>query len=205
MKTILVVVVLLLASMAGAQSDPSVPPLNLDGSSLGSSPLPVKKNPCPAYICSLFQDPRSLYLSAAALYTPKFDFDGALTDIATVYHKADPHDTLWPQSWINAGVPALSWQLLELGLGGDRKTAFVAAGASVDLAPTLLGPLARVLDNAGGNNAVASKLIVDPDGSGLKIGYGGKMLVIENGGLLDWKDLRIVGRWKLGYVYKFGL
>lgn len=156
-----------------------------------------------AYLETIFKDPAHPYVSASVLYTPRFDFDGGMTDVAIVYHKADVNDSLWPKSWINAGVPALSWQLIELGIGGDRHTAFGSAGSSVDLAATLLGPLASVLKAQGGTYATASNLLVSPDGSGLKIGYGGKTVFLQNGGLVDFKDLRVVGRWKLGYVYRF--
>lgn len=158
-----------------------------------------------AYIETIFNDPKHPYLSASALYTPKFEFDGAQTSVAIAYHRADPKDSLWPQKWIDAGVPALSWQLLELGAGGDTHSGFVSAGASVDLGPTLLGPLAGLLGSAGGSYATAGKLLVSPDGSGLKLGYGAKSVLIQNGGLVDWKDIRIVGRYEVGYVYKFSL
>lgn len=156
-----------------------------------------------AYLDTIVQDPTHPKMSASLLYTSKLDFDGGVTDVALVYHKADPKDSLWPQKLIDAGVPALSWTLLESGVGGNRQTAFLDFGPSVDVAPTLLSPLTNALSKAGGTYAKAALLIVSPDGNGVKLGFGWKGNVIQNGGLTRFDDLRFAPRFKVGYNYQF--
>ena len=58
----------------------------------------VHANP---YFSTILKDPTHPKLSAQVLYTPSFVFDGGVTDVAIVYHKADPDNTLWPQSFLD--------------------------------------------------------------------------------------------------------
>lgn len=156
-----------------------------------------------AYLDTIVADPTHPKVSASLLYTPKLEFDGGVSDVALVFHQADPHDSLWPQKWIESGVPALSWTLLECGVGGNTQSAFGECGSSVDVAPTLLSPLTAQLRKAGGRYALAADLIVSPDGNGLKIGWSWKGNFVQGGGITRFDDLRFAPRLKLGYNYKF--
>lgn len=155
------------------------------------------------YLEAIVSDPSHPKMSASLQYTSKLDFDGGVTDVALVYHRADPHDSLWPQKWIDAGVPAISWTLLECGAGGNTKTAFGECGASVDLAQTLLSPLSSALKTAGGKYAAFGSLLVSPNGGGVKLGVGWKSNLIENGGFARFDDMRFPPRYKFGYTYLF--
>lgn len=164
-------------------------------------PALVQANP---YFSTLLQDPMHPKVSASFLYTPSFVPDGGVTNVALVYHKADPDNTLWPQSFLDAGFKPLSWTLLEVGIGGNRETAFFHGGLSVNIGPTLLGPLTQKLAEAGGKYATFGSFLVSPDGSGVKIGLGWKTNIIRNGGLANIKDMRFPPRYSFGYVYVFG-
>lgn len=142
-------------------------------------------------------------LSASLLYTPSGVFDGGVTDVALVYHKADKNDSLWPQKLMEAGIPALSWTLLECGAGGNSSSAFAECGASVDIAPTLLSPITGALSRAGGNYAVIGKLLVSPDGNGLKLGISWKGNLITNGSVTPFDRIAFSPRLKIGYNYQF--
>lgn len=155
------------------------------------------------YFDTIIKDPAHPKMSAQLLYTPQFDFDGGVTNVALVYHKADPTDTLWPRKLLDLGMPPISWTLLEVGLGGNRQTAFVHGGLAVDVAPTLLGPLTNALKAAGGTAAKIGSLIVAPNGSGVKLSVGWKTNVIQNGGLVRLHDLRLPPRYGFGYSYQF--
>lgn len=156
-----------------------------------------------AYFDTLISDPSHPKISLQALYTSKLDFDGGVSDVAAVYHKADPSDCLWPKALLNAGFPPISWTLLELGAGGNRQTGFAHAGASINAAPTLLGPLVSGLKSVGGKAAAFGDLLVNPSGGGLKLSVGWKSNVIQNGGVLRFNELRFPPRYGIGYTYQF--
>ena len=161
--------------------------------------------PCfAAYLDTIVANPAHPYLSASMLYTSKLVLDGGVTDVALVWHVADPKDSLWPQKWIDAGVPALSWTLLECGAGGNTSSGFAECGASLDAAPTILGPLVSALNKAGGKYATVASLIANPNGNGVKLGVSWKANLLENGGVPQFDKIRAPVRYKVGYNYLWG-
>ncbi len=156
-----------------------------------------------AYFDTIFQDPAHPKLSAKFLYTPKFAPDGGVTDVAAVYHRADPADSLWPRALLAAGLPPLSWTLLELGAGGNSQSGFLHFGASVNAAPTILGPLTARLRAAGGTYAKAADVLSAPNGTGLALGLGWKADAVANGGLRRFNQMRFPPRFGVGYTYQF--
>lgn len=156
-----------------------------------------------SYIDTIVSDPFHPKMSLSLMYTSKMESDGGVTDVALAFHKADPKDSLWPQKLIDAGVPALTWTLLECGVGGNRDSAFAECGASIDAAQTMLGPIASALKNAGGYYAVFGNMLVSSDGGGVKIGMGWKSNIIQRGGFEQLDHLRFPPRYKLGYMYQF--
>lgn len=155
------------------------------------------------YFTTIVGDPKHPKVSETVIYTSKVSFDGALTDVAIAYHKADPEDCLWPDFLLKKGMPPISWTLLEMGIGGNKQTAFIHAGASVNLAPTLLGPVVSGLKEIGGKAAKLGALLVSDDGSGLKLGIGWKSNIIEDGGLKRFDEMRFPPRYGIGYSYQF--
>lgn len=156
-----------------------------------------------AYLKTFFQDPAHPKVSGSMLLTSRGDFDGGESDLALIFHKADPAETLMPQALLDLGIKPVSWTLLEGGAGGNTHTGFLSAGPGVYVAPTLLGPLTQALEAAGGNYAVLGHLLVSPDGSGLRLGVHWKANVINNGGLTRFNDLRFPPRYVFGYGYQF--
>lgn len=155
------------------------------------------------YFDNLARDPQHPKVSASALYTPRMQPDGAVSNVALVWHKADPADCLWPAALLNAGFPPISWTLLEVGGGGNTRSGFADFGAGVNVAPTLLGPLTAAMNRAGGNWKAAGSLISNPNGSGLKVGVDWKSSVVSNGGLLRFNQMRLNDRLSFGYAYQF--
>lgn len=156
-----------------------------------------------AYFDTLFRDPTHPKIAVSSLFTPKFVFDGAESDVALVFHKADPNETIIPQRLLDAGVKPVSWTLLEAGAGGDRHTGFASVGPGIYVAGTLLGPLTALLEYAGGTYATVGKLLVSPDGGGLRLGIHWKANAVENGALVPFNHLRFAPRYVLGYSYQF--
>lgn len=155
------------------------------------------------YFNTIVKDPTHPKMSAELLYTPKIEFDGGVTDVALVYHKGDPTDTLWPQPLLDIGAPPFSWTLFEMGAGGNRDTGFIHTGASINVAPTLLGPLTEGLKSAGGTYAKIGTLLVAPDGGGVKLGIGWKTNIVRNGGFERFDHLSMPPRYGIGYTYQF--
>lgn len=171
---------------------------------LGGLPGPDGKRPPKPYFETILKDPAHPKVGVGVLYTPSFEFDGGVTDVALIFHRADPTDTLWPQQLLDLGFPPISWTLLEVGGGGNRETAFIHAGASVNLAPTVLGPLVKGLERAGGVPAKIGQLLVLPDGSGgVRFGVGWKVNAVRNGGVAPLNEWRAPPRYGVGYVYQF--
>lgn len=170
---------------------------------LGSKPPEEGPRPSKPYFETIVRDIAHPKVTASTLYTSRFDFDGGETKAALVWHKGDPNDTLWPQQLLDLGMPPLSWALLELGVGGNRESAFGRIGSSVDIAPTILSPLSSALKGAGGTAAVVGNLLVSPNGSGVNISFGWKANVIQNGGVARFNEWRFPPRFGFGYTYQF--
>lgn len=171
---------------------------------LGGVPGPNGVKPSTPYFETILKDPAHPKVGVGVLYTPAFIFDGGVTDVALIFHRANPDDTLWPQQLLDLGMVPVSWTLLEVGGGGNRETAFIHAGASVNLAPTVLTPLTKALARVGGVPAKIGAILVAPDGSaGVRFGVGWKANAVQNGGLAPLNAWRFPPRYGVGYVYQF--
>lgn len=167
------------------------------------APMPAAPPAPKPYFLTILRDYAHPKMSASLLYTSKLDFDGGVTDVALIYHKADPTDTLWPQAFQDLGMPPLSWTLLELGFGGNRQSAFLRGGVAVDVAPSLLSPLKDALHRVGGLAGRFGSLLVAENGTGLKLSIGWKTTVLQNGARVRLDDLRFPPRYGIGYTYQF--
>lgn len=170
---------------------------------LGGVAGPDGVKPSTPYFETILKDPAHPRIGAGVLYTPAFEFDGAVTDVALVFHRANPDDTLWPKQLLDIGFPPISWTLLELGGGGNRESGFVHGGASVNLAPTVLGPLTKALEHAGGRYAAIGRLLEAPNGSGIRFGVGWKANVIRDGGIAPLNTMTLPPRYSVGYLFQF--
>lgn len=170
---------------------------------LGGEALPDGQRVSKPYFETILKDPKHPKVSASVLYTSQLEFDGGVTDIALVYHKADRDDTLWPQKLLDLGMPPLSWTLLELGVGGNRQSAFARGGIAVDVAPSLLSPLKDALHSVGGLAGRFGSLLVAENGNGVKMSVGWKTNILQNGAVQRLNDLRFPPRYGLGYTYVF--
>jgi len=191
MKTVLAALLLAAALAAPAAA------------ALGGVPGPDGVKPSKPYFQTILKNLAHPKMSASLLYTSKGDFDGGVTDVALIYHKGDPTDTLWPQQLLDLGMPPVSWTLLEFGFGGNRQSAFVRPGISVDVAPTLLGPIKDALHGIGGIAGRFGSLLVAENGSGVKASVGWKADLIQNGSVQRFNDLRLPPRYGIGYTFAF--
>lgn len=196
MKKTMLILALLLPALSAARAQEVVPPVAAPVALPTVSGTAVAPNP---FLRTIVSDPAHPKLSAKLLFTSKFAADGGVTDMALVYHK---HDGLepWPTVLENAGIVCPSFTVVEAGVGGNANSAFVHAGLSLNVAPTVLGPLTDILKKSGGTAAVIGNLLVAPDGSGLSIGMGWKSNIIDKRALVRFDDLRFPPRYSIGYT-----
>lgn len=145
--------------------------------------------------------------SLNTLVTPKGAFDGMALQTALVWHKGDPANTLIPERLQALGVKPFSWTLLACGgSAGNGEAAFVC-GSSVNVAPTLLGPLADLLKgtSSGIAQAVGDFIAKDPNasGAGLNLGYAWSAKPIVNGAMqpLNHWGSKLDAAMGLAYVF----
>ncbi len=148
-----------------------------------TAPAVIKVNK--PYFMTLVSNPAHPYVSLGSNFTTKGEFDGMTSQVALIWHKGDPNNTLIPDSLQNAGLKPFSWTLLACGAGYGNGTGVLTCGSSINVAPTLFGPLAQVL-NATSNpvaKAIASFMAGAPNGSGLALGYTWHMEPVADGAL----------------------
>ena len=138
------------------------------------------------YFTAIWENPSHPVASAGSLLTAKGGYDGVTTKIALVWHKADATNSIIPQDLQNIGVKPFSWTLLDCGAGYGNGTGKMDCGAGVNLAPTLLGPLAAPLKASSSPLAQAAGGIIGglPDGSGLNVGPTWAATPVQHGTLL---------------------
>jgi hypothetical protein len=159
-----------------------------------------------AYFEFIWQDPAHPQISGGSLFTPKMEYDGIGTDVAMMFHAADPNDTIIPQKLQDLGIKPISWCALCVGGGGNSKTGFATISASINVAPTLLGPVAKAVRQSKSPAAqIAADLIASGDGqSGLKIGVAWKSDVIVNGTVQPFDKWHFSPRFVFGETWRFG-
>jgi hypothetical protein len=156
-----------------------------------------------AYFDGIWDNPTHPITSLTAFYSPSLSFDGMATSAAIIYHRADIADSILPKSWLAAGVQPVAWSLLDFTAGGDSHSAFISIGPSVNLAQSLLGPVSASMQRAGGNCAMIGKLLVSPDGAGLRLAIDWKGYVLQNGEITRLNQMRFPPRYGIGYTYPF--
>lgn len=140
------------------------------------------------YFNTIAQNPAHPYMSAGTNLTMKGAFDGVTTQVALIWHKGDPKDSMLPQALLDAGVQPISWSLLDCGAGYGNGAGVLTCGSAVNLAPTLLGPLAKALGHSSSAMAqgLATMINGSPAGTGLALGYTWHAEPIQSGTLLPF-------------------
>lgn len=158
-----------------------------------------------AYFQWIGGDPSHPKTAVDTLFTPRtFQFDGAETNVAVVFHAPDPNESIIPTRLLLAGVKPVGWTLLELGAGGNSSQGFGTVGTSVELGQTALGPLTTALEDLGGGYKSFAQLLIAPNGDGLKLGIKWKANVLANGGVQPFDKWRFPPRYTIGYQYSWG-
>lgn len=126
-----------------------------------------------AYFHTIIQNSSHPYVSAGSNFTTKGKFDGATTQVAMIWHKGDAKNTLIPQFALDAGAKPFSWTLVACGAGYGNGTGVLTCGSSINVAPTLFGPLSQLLNLTQNPiaKAIGTFLVGTPSGSGLALGY----------------------------------
>ena len=152
------------------------------------------------YFTALWENPAHPVASVGSLLTAKGAYDGVSTKVTLVWHKADAANSITPQALQNIGVKPFSWTLLDCGAGYGNGTGKLNCGAGVNLAPTILGPIAQPLKASSSPLAQAAGAIIGglPDGSGLNVGPTWAATPIQNG------TLRPLNRWGSHLDFFFG-
>lgn len=160
-----------------------------------------------AYFETFFQDPKHPVTSASAIWTAEFKSDGAVADLAVLFHRPDANDSLLFRACPackDAGLRPIGWSLVEIGAGGNAENGFFTFGSSVDASPTVLGPLSDLLKRQGGKCALAGSLLYDDKGNGLKLSIRWKAEVISGGIVQPFDRWRFPPRYGIGYRYLWG-
>jgi len=127
-------------------------------------------------------------VSAGANITMKGAYDGVTTQTAIIWHRGDVNNTLLPDALLNVGVKPVSWTLLSCGAGYGKGTGMLTCGSSVNVAPTLLGPLAQILKATSNPAAIAAGTFIagTPSGTGLALGYTWHMEPVQGGTVMPF-------------------
>lgn len=138
-----------------------------------------------AYFRTLASNPAHPYVSLGSNFTTRGEYDGMTSQVALIWHKGDPANTLIPDFALNAGLKPFSWTLAACGAGYGNGTGVLTCGSSINVAPTLFGPLAQVLKATGNPvaKAIATFMAGAPNGSGLALGYTWHMEPVADGAL----------------------
>lgn len=192
---LLAVALICFGSPALAQDVPAVAP----APEVVDVVIPLKPEPAPlpaapaalapklngAYFKTLLSNPSHPYVSLGSNFTTKGEFDGMTSQVALIWHKGDPTNTLIPDFALNAGIKPFSWTLVACGAGYGNGSGVLTCGSSINVAPTLFGPLAQALKLTSNPvaNAVATFIAGAPNGSGLALGYTWHMEPVAQGAL----------------------
>ena len=142
--------------------------------------------------------------STLALETFKGASDGACADVSLIWHHGDPKNTLLPQWLLNAGVQPISWGWV--GGGGYSTTnhsATVNSGIMVNLAPSVLGPIATPLSTSSNAvlSAIGNAILGVPKGMSVALGPVWYAEPVSNGTLLPVNHWGSHADWGLGLSY----
>lgn len=132
------------------------------------------------------QNYKSAPQSAGTLLTMRGGFDGLSLRKSIIWHKSDAANTLIPQALQNIGVKPFGWSLLDLGGSAGNGAANITAGSGLNLAPSLLGPLAQVLEQSSSSLAkgVGGLIAGDTSGAGLDLGYVWNANPVQSGTIM---------------------
>lgn len=155
------------------------------------------------YLQNIFQDPTHPQVSVGETFTPKFKPSGLCTEAAVVYHQADPNETIIPKVLLDIGVKPESWAL-NIGVGGDRGNYFVPFGASMNLTPSVLGPLLLPMKASSNKSLNLVANLIDSPNGGVAFGPSWTAYPLVNGTVLPLNRWRFPPGWFVGGLWRFG-
>jgi len=125
---------------------------------------------------------------------------GAFTNVAIVYHSADPDNSLIPTQ-LQSYLPPESWTLLNFGYGGS----IAGFGASINLAATVQGYASEAFSASANPSLQAFGGLIKPGTSPVSINAGPEWFsaVVRNSTLLPFDQWKGVPGWFVGGAYKF--
>lgn len=121
-------------------------------------------------------------VSAGTLLTTKGDYDGVTTQVALIWHKGDPKNSLVPESLQKFGLQPVSFTLLNCGAGYGNGTGNMLCGSSLNVGPTVMGPLGTLIKQV--DNPLTKTIGSFLDGSssgGVALGYVWNMTPVLDG------------------------
>jgi hypothetical protein len=128
-------------------------------------------------------------VTMGTLMTTKGAYDGVTTQVALVWHKGDKYNTIIPQALQDMGVQPMSWTLLNAGAGYGNGTGNMLCGSSVNVGPSLLGPVGQLLKQS--NNIVAQtagNFLQGTSAGGVALGYVWNANPIKDGALMPFNQ-----------------
>ncbi len=128
--------------------------------------------------------------------------NAAFTNIALIYHDADPANTIIPEN-LQAYIPPESWTLLNLGYGGG----LAGLGASINLAATAQGYLSQGLLASSNSKLQAFGNYIKPGASPFSINVGPEWFskIVDHSVILPFNQWKGRPGWFVGgsYAKKF--
>lgn len=155
------------------------------------------------YFQNIIQDPTHPQLSLGETFTPRFKPNGLCTEAAVVYHVADPNETLIPKALLDLGVKPESWAF-NIGVGGDHGTFFVPMGLSINLTPSVLGPVLSPMKASSNSTLNFIANVVDSPSGGVAFGPAWTAYPIVDGTVLPLNRWRFPPGWFVGGLWRFG-
>lgn len=123
--------------------------------------------------------------------------------LSLVYHKADVEYTLIPQSLLDLGIKPISWSALNLGVGGANGSFVVPLGPSINLTPSVLGPLTQALEHSGNPYLNGLGNFIDGPRGGISFGPIWAAHPMIEGTIQPFNKWRFVPGWFAGGMWKF--
>jgi hypothetical protein len=157
-----------------------------------------------AYFSTFFQEPTKPHISAGALFDSRLIARGAASNLSLIFHRANTDDSLIPKSWQEAGIKPIAWSLLDVGIGKQSGDFIIAVGASVNLSPTILGPVADKMKASGSLFLRGFGYLLDSSG-GSGIAFGPKWMACPLHGdtFKPFNQWNFTPGWFLGASWQF--
>ncbi len=157
-----------------------------------------------AYFKTIVSDINHPQMSAGATFNSRFSPIGGIINYSIIYHPADADDSLIPGFLLRSGVRPISWSLLDVGVGGASGNFIAPVGASINLTPTVLGPLVDYLGKSESSIARGIGNIISGPNGGVAFGPKWVAYPVVDSVVVPVTQWRFPPGWFVGGMWTFG-